>query len=164
MDPLPRVSVVQDDYAIGALAARACLEAEVEEEARTFLAGLKKPAFVFCVNDEVARFLLTRAACYGHAVPEEIRFLGVDNLASPLGAPYDLISSVQLSFYSGGVRSARILDEVFGSRKAFEEQTVMIPPVGVIHRQSKARNRCTGTTRSLSRPCGSSMPRFPATG
>lgn len=188
LDPLPRVSVVMDNRAVGALAAETLAEAEnvrpalvtmenlhfakeraegflerlpepenvpvfslpalglyrepnveweaEEEEMVRFLRKLATPAFVFCVNDEVALLVRNLAQRIGFTIPQDLCLLGVDNRAVQLGAPLNRISSIEVSTYALSFLAARLINEHGCDQGNLRDQIVRLPPVGVVHRQS----------------------------
>ncbi len=103
-----------------------------------WLAALPKPVGVLACNDRRALQLLTVCQKHGLAVPDAVSILGVDNddvfceLANPS------LSSVALSTQRIGYEAARTLERLMRGEKPAQE-TLLIPPAGVVPRGSSGR-------------------------
>ena len=113
-------------------------EEEPNGELARWVAALPKPIGVLASNDRRALQLLAVCRKLGKAVPDEVAVLGVDNdevfceLANPP------LSSIALSTQRIGYEAGRMLERMMRGEKP-KENTLLIPPVGVVPRQSSER-------------------------
>ena len=80
-------------------------------ELASWLKGLPKPCAVFAVNDPVGEAVLSAAAAYGIAVPDELAVVAVDNSEAICENTHPTLSSVALDFVGAGYLSAQLLAE-----------------------------------------------------
>ncbi len=100
-----------------------------------FLAGLPRPAAVFC-SDDLRAFEAAKSCRHlGIAVPDEIAVLGVndDDIRCQGSAPP--LSSVRLPNRKVGHEAARLLDRLMRGERP-RERRILLPPEGVVARQS----------------------------
>jgi LacI family transcriptional regulator len=113
-------------------------EEEPNGELTRWVAALPKPVGVLASNDRRALQLLAVCRKLGIAVPDEAAVVGVDNdevfceLANPP------LSSIALSTQRIGYEAARTLEHLMRGQKP-KENMLLIPPVGVVSRQSSER-------------------------
>lgn len=113
-------------------------EEEPNGELARWVAALPKPIGVLASNDRRALQLLAVCRKLGIAIPDEVAVLGVDNdevfceLANPT------LSSIALSTQCIGYEAGRTLERLMRGQKP-KENTLLIPPVGVVPRQSSER-------------------------
>jgi LacI family transcriptional regulator len=100
-----------------------------------WLAGLPKPVAVFACYDNRGQQVLEGCRRQGLAVPEEVAVLGVDNdeVLCVLSPPP--LSSVSLNPRRAGWEAAALLSLMMKG-ETFEASAHLIPPVGVVNRQS----------------------------
>ncbi len=102
-----------------------------------WLAKLRKPVAIFCVNDPAGAEIVERCREAGFVVPEDVAVLGVDNSILICRTTWPPISSVQPDFEQLGVRCAEMLcapGGKFPGRHVVER----VPPREVVCRESTA--------------------------
>lgn len=97
---------------------------------------LPLPIAIICANDDMAMLLLTALAEAGLRCPEDVAVIGADNdaLAGELSVPS--LSSVDVNAFQVGFQAARLLDRFMRGSLGMDTSPVLIPPAGVIARQS----------------------------
>lgn len=101
-----------------------------------WLVDLPKPIGIWAVNDFAATRVLDACHETGIHVPEEIALLGTTNdtlLCNLLTPP---LSSIDTNSYQAGYTAARLLDLKMSGSSEIPETPILIPPGGVVHRQS----------------------------
>lgn len=108
-------------------------------ELAAWIAGLPKPVGVLASSDRRALQLLTVCRTLGIGSPEDVVVIGVgnDELLCELANPS--LSSVALSTQRIGHEAARTLQRMMRGGPRATETTLLIPPVGVVPRQSSGR-------------------------
>ena len=101
----------------------------------TWLRELPKPVGIFACYDIRGQQVLDACRQAGHAVPDEVAVLGVDNdeVLCELAAPP--LSSVTPNTRRAGYEAATLLDRMMSGEKVAPEPH-LIPPLGVAARQS----------------------------
>lgn len=102
---------------------------------KTWLQGLPKPAAVFAANDSRAVSVCLSCRELGIRVPEDIAVLGVDNDELICALSYPPVSSVAIGAERVGFAAAGLLERLMHGARA-PKDPILIPPVGVITRQS----------------------------
>ena len=124
-------------YQAGALSIYPEWEAEYDQMLRQWLKQLPKPVGLWAVNDFAATRIIEACEYAGIAVPEEIALLGTTNdtlLCNLLTPP---LSSIDLNSFQAGYTAAQILDaKMFHQKNTIPQTPVLIPPLGVVKRQS----------------------------
>jgi len=100
-----------------------------------WLLTLPKPVGVLGANDDFASEILAICRHVGIRVPEDVCVLGVDNDELITKVSYPPLSSIALQSPKIGFEAARLLDRLMGGEAAPAEP-LLLPPVGVISRQS----------------------------
>lgn len=113
---------------------KSAAEDEVEHLAE-WIRGLPKPVGVMACYDFRGQQVLDACRRLDIAVPDEVAVIGVDNdeLLCELADPP--LTSVVPNTYRTGYEAAALLDQMIGGRK-IRGETHLIPPLGVITRQS----------------------------
>ncbi|MCL2117117.1 MAG: substrate-binding domain-containing protein [Planctomycetaceae bacterium] len=124
----------------GYLAGPLCIypqwEAEYDQMLPQWLKQLPKPVGLWAVNDFAATRINEACENAGVAVPEEIALLGTTNdtlLCNLLSPP---LSSIDLNSFQAGYMAAKILDAKMSRKTKVPKTPVLIPPIGVVKRQS----------------------------
>jgi LacI family transcriptional regulator len=93
------------------------------------------PLALMCYNDLQAHQMKELCLSCGLRVPDDVAILGVDNdeIICSLSSPN--LSSVELPLEQIGYRAAMMLEEMMDSKSILTER-VLLPPVGVVPRQS----------------------------
>ncbi len=123
-------------YQIGALCIYPHWEAEYDQLLPKWLKTLPKPVGLWAVNDFAATRIIEACETAGIAIPEEIALLGTTNdtlLCNLLNPP---LSSIGLDSFQSGYTAAKILDMKMSRKKKIINTPVLIPPIGVVKRQS----------------------------
>ncbi|MCL2623106.1 MAG: DNA-binding transcriptional regulator [Planctomycetaceae bacterium] len=123
-------------YQTGMLSIYPQWEAEYDQMLPQWLKLLPKPAGLWAVNDFAATRILEACEYAGIAAPEEIALLGTTNdtlLCNLLTPP---LSSIDLNSFQAGYTAAKILDAKMHHIKEIPQTPILIPPIGVVKRQS----------------------------
>lgn len=102
-----------------------------------WLGGLRRPLAIMACSDRHAVNVLDACRRVGIAVPDQAAVIGVDNdpCICRLAAPP--LSSVADNPHKIGYEAAALLDRLMaGDRTASREETVLVPPMGVVARRS----------------------------
>ncbi|MEW4490757.1 substrate-binding domain-containing protein [Thalassoglobus sp. JC818] len=107
----------------------------VNSELQQWLRNLKKPVGVFACHDVWAVHVIGACRLTELRVPEDVAVIGVDNddLLCELALPS--LSSIHVPVEQIGYQAAALLDRLLKGEKR-PEQPHLIPPVGVVARQS----------------------------
>lgn len=106
------------------------------ERLAVWLAGLPKPVAILTWNTSSARELLYACAAAGFDVPEEVSVMsGSDDDLFCKVAPVP-ISAVNPAAEEIGFRAAERLDQLMNRKRATGRKDILIPPLGVVTRQS----------------------------
>ena len=103
-----------------------------------WLRELPKPVAVFCANDLRAWQLSEICWRAGLSVPKDVALLGADNDVVPCLLTSPSLSSVDTATFETGRRAAEMLDEILHGTRAADGSTVLVPPRGVVARNSTA--------------------------
>ncbi len=105
------------------------------DEVAEWLGNLPRPTAVFATNDQFAAYLLDVARQRGVRVPDELPVLGVDDdeILCMFSAPP--LSSVQTGLEFLGATAVGLLTRILAG-EAIAAKTILVPPRGVITRQS----------------------------
>jgi LacI family transcriptional regulator len=106
------------------------------QEIVDWLAPLPRPLAVFACNDLRGRELAELCRNAGLRVPDDIAILGVDNDDLECELSHPPLSSISVPWRRLGFEAARILDRLFRRRSARRTSKLLIPPAGVVERQS----------------------------
>ena len=101
-----------------------------------WLMNLPKPIGLWAANDFAATRILDVCHATGILVPEEIALLGTTNdtlLCNLLTPP---LSSIETNSFEAGYQAAQLLDLKMSGSEKIPETPILIPPSGVVHRQS----------------------------
>lgn len=96
---------------------------------------LPKPLAVLACNDIRGGQLMRACERIGIMIPEEVAVLGVDNFKAECELMDTPMSSIALDHHRHGFEAARLLDQLLTGESAPGEP-VLIPPIGVVERQS----------------------------
>ncbi len=104
-------------------------------KAHRWLSQLPRPAAIFCSDDGPARYLADVCEQIGLRVPDDIVLLGSgdDDLECKLARP--ALSSIAVPSQRIGYEAAAMLDQLM-SNEAYEAQSLFLPPLYVVTRQS----------------------------
>jgi LacI family transcriptional regulator len=100
-----------------------------------WLTALPTPIGLFAVTDYRARQVLDACRQIGLRVPQQVAVIGVDNEEVICAHVQPQLSSVARNNQVEGYRAAAMLDQLVHGKKT-ESQEEMIPPLGVVCRQS----------------------------
>ena len=122
------------------------LEPVHERNIETLQRGLEKwiptlPARtgVLCMHDFRANALLQACLRLGRAVPGDIALMGVGNTTSICSCSTVTISSVEADLPAIGEAAMRLMDDILSHpQEAKIRPTVLLPPLGVVERESTA--------------------------
>jgi LacI family transcriptional regulator len=106
-----------------------------EEQMGQRLAQMQKPVGVLCVNDMLAREVLWVVERLGLRCPDDLAVLGVENDELACSSCIPPLSSVELPAARIGQDAAATLDKMMNGQSP-PAATVLIPPLGVVTRQS----------------------------
>ncbi len=100
-----------------------------------WLHEIPKPAGVFATTDNMAAEVLQACRIGGVQVPEQVCVLGVDNDELTARVTHPPLSSVALPTQKIGFEAGRLLDQLMSGAPP-PAAPVLLPPVGVVARQS----------------------------
>ena len=105
---------------------------------RALLAG-KRPDGVFCYNDPIAIAAIDVALDAGLRIPQDIAFVGCDNLHydGSLKAP---LTSIDHHSDLIGVRAAEMLFRLFKDKKPKTPRRIVLQPTLVVRQSSQRKN------------------------
>lgn len=106
-------------------------------------AQLKRPAAVFCANDDRAFDLIKHLAAKRIKVPHDVAVLGVDNDALICENARPRISSVQPNFEEEGRLAAETLDAMMQERET-PKRTLLVGVKKIVQRESTAEQSHSG--------------------
>ncbi|MBR2939691.1 MAG: substrate-binding domain-containing protein, partial [Kiritimatiellae bacterium] len=106
-------------------------------------AKLKRPAAVFCANDDRAFDLIKHLAAKRIKVPHDVAVLGVDNDALICENARPRISSVQPNFEEEGRLAAETLDAMMQERET-PKRTLLVGVKKIVQRESTAEESHAG--------------------
>ena len=106
-------------------------------------AQLKRPAAVFCANDDRAFDLIKHLAAKRIKVPHDVAVLGVDNDALICENARPRISSVQPNFEEEGRLAAETLDAMMQERET-PKRTLLVGVKKIVQRESTAEESHAG--------------------
>jgi len=117
------------------IAGRGWHSTDLTGELIDWIKALKRPLALLACNDLRARIIAQLCRENGLHIPDEIAILGVDNdeLDCELASPP--LSSVAVPWRRIGYDAAALLDRVLDG-EAIEPALTLIPPIGVVERQS----------------------------
>jgi len=95
-----------------------------------------KPLAFLCYDETDAARLLYAASEIGISVPEDVAILSIGN--DPLVCENQSVplSSIDQNLYRGGYEAAAMLDRLMRRKSHARVETIRVPPVGVVTRQS----------------------------
>jgi len=105
---------------------------------RDWLKRLPKPVGILCAQDYRARVILELCEELNLSVPEQVAVLGIDNDQLTCEYSTPSLSSISRDPFACGVAAAELLHQFMLNRHP-QNQNVLIPPGGVIQRQSTQR-------------------------
>ena len=103
---------------------------------RRFLAGLPKPAAVFCAYDVRAQEVVLAAQRERIAIPGEMSVIGVDNDEAICESTRPRITSVRADHVGTGLLMAQELDKLMRSRTPPAAKFIRVPALDVIVRET----------------------------
>jgi LacI family transcriptional regulator len=99
--------------------------------------GLPKPVGIMAADDTVAHDLAAACVKADIPVPEQVAIIGVNNDDLLCEAAWPPLSSVEADYSRMGYFAAKLLDRLLaGEELAAGERLVLLPPLGVVQRQS----------------------------
>ena len=101
----------------------------------SWVAGLPKPIGILAANDVCGTCLIAACRSAGLRIPEQIAVLGVDDDEVLCRLTSPPLSSIDLNPPAIGYRAASLLD-VMMSGDEIPEEPILIPPCGIVTRQS----------------------------
>jgi LacI family transcriptional regulator len=101
---------------------------------REFLSSIRKPAGIFCTDDNIALRVYYAAELLGIRVPDELAILGVGSRDSAKELWARAVSVVQIDHHRIGYLGAKLLDEFVATDKA--PKPVRLKPSGISHSQT----------------------------
>ena len=101
-----------------------------------WLKSLPKPTAVFAAFDMLAARVIEACKAKRLHVPEQVAVIGVDNDEVICNAIRPTLSSVQPNHIEQTRRAAQILDKMMRSKISTTHATTLIPPLGVVERNS----------------------------
>jgi len=104
----------------------------------TWLKHLPKPVGILCVHDYRARVILELCEELGLNVPGDVSVLGIDNDQMTCDYCTPSLSSISRDPFACGVAAAELLHHLMQKRHP-ARKTILVPPNGVIQRQSTSR-------------------------
>jgi LacI family transcriptional regulator len=102
---------------------------------RAWMAALPKPIAIFAGNAEFARRTVALCRAAGALVPEEVAVLGVDNQPLECELSRPPLSTIDHGMERAGYEAAALVNTIL-SDQPLPASPVLVPPVGVIERQS----------------------------
>ena len=111
-------------------------EVEYDQLLPKWLKQLPKPVGLWAVNDFAATRIIEACEYASIAVPEEIALLGTTNDTLLCNLLTPSLSSIDLNSFQAGYTAAKILDAKMSRIKEIPQTPVLIPPLGVVKRQS----------------------------
>jgi LacI family transcriptional regulator len=105
-----------------------------DEQICNWLRELPKPVAIFACNDIRARTIADTCLYLGFHIPGDVALLGVDNDDLECCLTVPPLSSVSVPSERIGYEAASLLDQMIEGELA--PQSVFLPPVGVVTRQS----------------------------
>jgi len=100
-----------------------------------WLRGLPKPVGIMACNDDRGQHITEACANAKLDVPYEVAIVGVDNDEQVCEISNPPLSSVEMDVEKAGFQASALLDRMMAGEK-MEPQTVIVPPVRVVTRQS----------------------------
>ena len=107
----------------------------LQGELAAWVASLPKPAAIMGCNDVRARHVARVCLDYDIRVPEDVALIGADNDELVCEMSYPPLSSMDLSAQRVGYEAAVLLERLM-SGESPPERPIVVPPVGVVTRQS----------------------------
>lgn len=108
---------------------------EITDFARKWVAKLKPPIAVMCMNDGWAQRIAKRCRERGLRVPEDVAILGVDNDEAAAIYGQFPVSTIDCDLERVGFEAAQLLDAIMAGRRTGPTPR-LIPPGRLIERQS----------------------------
>ena len=107
-----------------------------ETQLGAWLKSLPRPAAVFASYDMVAAKVLEACRAEKLRVPDQVAVVGVDNDEVVCNAMRPTLSSVQPDHVELARRAAAELDRMMHGRKVSAPNPILIPPIGIVERDS----------------------------
>jgi LacI family transcriptional regulator len=107
-----------------------------QADIRQKLDELPRPLAVFAGQDNLGAALIEICVRNGIHVPEEVAVLGVDNIELLCESAVVPLSSIRTNLTEVGYRAAEQLDRLMRGEITNDEPVKLIPPRGVVRRQS----------------------------
>jgi LacI family transcriptional regulator len=99
------------------------------------VASLRPPSGLVAFDDFTARYVVRACADHGLAVPGDVFVLGLTNNVIACLHPPPALSSVDLNLELVGYRAAELLADLLAGAP-WPQQPILVPPLGVVPRQS----------------------------
>jgi LacI family transcriptional regulator len=109
---------------------------QARDRAGAFLKGLRKPAALFAVNDEMASGVLRATAEAGRKVPDELSVMGFDNIIMSNYTVPPLSTISVAKEHMGRMAASRLLQLIETKEKSFRRE---LAPVELIVRASTGK-------------------------
>ena len=107
-----------------------------ETQLGAWLKSLPRPAAIFASYDMVAAKVIEACRAEKLRVPEQIAVVGVDNDEVVCNAMRPTLSSVHPNHVELARRAAAELDRLMHGRRMSAQNPILIPPIGVVERDS----------------------------
>jgi len=111
------------------------LQKNTEKRIMEWLHKLPKPIGLLCPCDSQAIFILNLCRAADIKVPYEIAVLGTENDLTLCNTSMPLLSSIAADGCSIGFQAARLLEAMI-EKRPHDDLPILIPPIGVVTRQS----------------------------
>jgi LacI family transcriptional regulator len=102
-----------------------------------WLRGLRKPVGILALDDTNAHDLAEACVEADIGVPDHVAIVGVNNDDLLCESAWPPLSSINADYSRMGFAAAKVLDRLFaGEKLSRDERLVLLPPLGVVQRQS----------------------------
>src|SRR5207248_10574137 len=102
-----------------------------------WLRDLPKPVGIMAFDDATAHDLAEACLEAGIGVPDHVAIVGVNNDDLLCESAWPPLSSVEADYSRMGYAAAAMLDRLMrGEKPSADERLVLLPPLGVVRRQS----------------------------
>jgi LacI family transcriptional regulator len=105
------------------------------DELQQWLTTIQPPFGLMAVNDHRARMAVNACRQIGLYVPHDVAVVGVDNDPIACEASHPTLTTVARNDERIGYQAAKLLDQLMSGKRP-SRSTVLVPPVGVVSRDS----------------------------
>ena len=102
----------------------------------------KRPDGVFCYNDPIAIAAIDASLAAGLRIPQDIAFIGCDNLHYDSQSQIPALSSMDHQSGQIGIRAAKMLLRLLKDKTGKRERQVMLQPSLVMRESSRLLKSC----------------------